>query len=78
MTKVSFCKYFKKQFDKTFTQYLNEFRIRKTCQGLQESNQQVTQIAMECGYENMSFFHRQFKKYVGITPAKYRSQYLNL
>ncbi|MDW7694795.1 AraC family transcriptional regulator [Flammeovirgaceae bacterium SG7u.111] len=78
MTKVSFCKYFKKQFSKSFTHYLNEFRIRKVCQGLQDTDFSINQLAMECGYENMSFFHRQFKKFVGLTPATYRSKYHSL
>ncbi|WP_052444160.1 AraC family transcriptional regulator [Flammeovirga sp. OC4] len=74
MTKSSFCKFFKKRFNKTFTQYLNEFRIHIICQELQDSNQPVTQIAMDCGYENMSYFHRQFKQVIGMTPAQYRKK----
>ncbi len=75
MTNVSFCKYFKKQFNKSFTNYLNEYRIRKACQILQESDHPLIHIALQCGYENMSFFHRQFKKYLTKTPNEYRSSY---
>ncbi|TYA64739.1 helix-turn-helix domain-containing protein, partial [Seonamhaeicola marinus] len=49
-----------------------EFRIRKTCILLQETNDKLTDISYKCGYENMSFFHRQFKKYMQITPYEYR------
>lgn len=76
MTQSSFCKYFKKQFNKTFTQYLNEFRIYNVCQQLQENNQSISEIALSCGYENMSYFHRQFLKIIHLTPAQYRSKYL--
>lgn len=68
----AFCKFFKKQFNRSFTNYLNEFRIRKTCILLQETNDKLTDISYKCGYENMSFFHRQFKKYMQITPYEYR------
>lgn len=74
MTKAAFCKYFKKEFKKTFTNYLNEYRIRKACLLLQETDENLLSIALNCGYENMSFFHRQFKKYLGLTPKEYRQK----
>ncbi|WP_405294335.1 AraC family transcriptional regulator [Algibacter sp. Ld11] len=75
MTEISFCKFFKRRFNKSFTNYLNEFRIRKTCQLLRDTNQKLIDVALNCGYENMSFFHRQFKKYLKITPGEYRMLY---
>lgn len=78
MTKSSFCKFFKKRFQKTFTQYLNEFRIHNVCQQLQETDLAVSQIAINCGYENLSYFHRQFRQVIGRTPAQYRSSFLNI
>ena len=72
MTEVSFCKFFKRRFRKSFTNYLNEFRIRKSCQLLRETDKKLIDVAMDCGYENMSFFHRQFKKYLSMTPNEYR------
>ncbi|MBB3701095.1 helix-turn-helix domain-containing protein [Flammeovirga yaeyamensis] len=78
MTKSSFCKFFKNRFKKTFTQYLNEFRVHSICQELQETNEPITQIAMDCGYENMSYFHRQFKLIMGMTPAEYRRKIIEI
>lgn len=75
MTKSSFCKYFKRRFDKTFTQYLNEFRIHSACQLLQKSNSTISEIAMDCGYENIAYFHKQFKKIINMTPSMYRKRY---
>lgn len=77
MTKSSFCKYFKKEFKKSFTNYLNEFRIRKACLLLYETDKNLLDISMSCGYENMSFFHRQFKKYLKMTPNEYRKKIYN-
>ena len=75
MTKPAFCKFFKNIFKKTFTTYLNEFRINHVCQELQSTSLPLMEIAMNCGYENMSYFHRQFKNIVGLTPAEYRKQF---
>ncbi len=74
MTAGAFCKYFKKQFNRSFTNYLNEFRIRKTCILLQDTDEKLSEISYKCGYENMSFFHRQFKKYMHMTPHEYRKK----
>ncbi|WP_299555374.1 AraC family transcriptional regulator [Seonamhaeicola sp.] len=74
LTDGAFCKYFKKQFKRSFTNYLNEFRIRKVCVLLQETNNKLLDIALNCGYENMSFFHRQFKKYIKMTPLEYKKK----
>lgn len=74
MTKGAFCKYFKKEFKRSFTNYLNEFRVRKVCLLLQETDNNLLDIALSCGYENMSFFHRQFKKHLLMTPMEYRKK----
>ncbi|WP_282134403.1 AraC family transcriptional regulator [Seonamhaeicola maritimus] len=74
MTDGAFCKYFKKEFNRSFTNYLNEFRIRKVCILLQDTNDKLLDIAFRCGYENMSFFHRQFKKYIKMTPLEYKKK----
>ncbi len=75
MTPVSFSKFFKKSFNKTFTSYLNEYRVSKACELLKESDISVEQIAFETGYPNLSFFHRQFKLFTKKTPANYRLEF---
>ena len=34
----------------------------------------VYEIAEQVGYHNVDYFHKKFKKYVGISPAEYRKQ----
>jgi AraC-like DNA-binding protein len=31
-------------------------------------------VALRCGYENIQFFHRLFKRATGLTPGQYRKQ----
>lgn len=73
MTKNAFCKYFKKRTNKTYIQFLNEFRIEKSCKLLKEkSDLSIAEIAYVSGFRNMSNFNRIFKKVKGITPVNYK------
>ena len=67
-----FCKYFKHQFGKTFTQYVNGLRLEKACRLLEETDLPVMEISLQCGFENLSYFVRLFKKDKGVTPSDYR------
>ena len=45
---------------------------------LSESDKTIIEIAFECGYENTSYFNRQFKMHCGITPNAFRDQITNM
>ena len=45
---------------------------------LVETNNSVSLIAEKCGYENDSYFMRQFKSHIGITPSEYRKKYSDM
>jgi len=76
MAPATFCRYFKKHFNKTFTCFLNEVRIGHACKLLQETDRSVAEIAFASGYNHLTHFNRQFKKLVGYNPKSYR-QVLN-
>lgn len=63
----------KKSIDKNFIHLLNELRIDKAKQLLVHSNKRNNEIASLVGYSNEEYFSKVFKKYVGMTPAKYRT-----
>lgn len=67
-----FSRFFKKSFDKTFIQYVNDLRIKKACELLHNSNQSVMEISLNVGFKNLSYFIRQFKSATGRTPSQYR------
>ncbi len=71
----AFCRYFKKRTNKTFVQFLNEIRISFACRLLLEENLPVSKTGYVCGYDNVSFFIKQFKKITGFTPLVYKSKY---
>lgn len=72
MAPATFCRYFKKHFNKTFTCLLNEVRIGHACKMLQETDLNVAEIAFASGYNHLTHFNRQFKKFVGYSPKAYR------
>lgn len=68
----AFCKFFKKVTGKTFSDYLNEIRIGNACILLIESDKPVSAIAIECGFENLSYFNRVFLKKKKLQPKHFR------
>ncbi len=73
MEKSAFCRFFKGKTQKTFTQFLNESRIDRACELLLKNEFSISQIAFECGFNNLANFYRQFKKITGKTPGEYVS-----
>jgi AraC-like DNA-binding protein len=68
----AFCRYFKKRTNKTFIKLLNEIRISQACRLLEDKDLPVATICYDCGYNNVSYFIRQFKEITGFTPLSYR------
>ncbi len=55
-------------------QYLNRKRIEKACEMLVTTNIPLCDIAGEIGYNDVYYFGRMFKKYIGISPGVYRKR----
>ncbi|MFD2932494.1 AraC family transcriptional regulator [Spirosoma flavum] len=73
MAPAAFCRYFKNRTRKTFVEYLNELRIGHARKLLINIDLSIGQVGLECGYNNSSHFHQQFKLHVGMTPLKYQT-----
>jgi len=74
MTIPSFCRFFKKNTNKTFTQFVNEFRVVHATKLLHETNDPISAICFDCGFNNFSHFNRYFKKITGKSPSQYRKE----
>ncbi|GGM96831.1 AraC family transcriptional regulator [Dyadobacter beijingensis] len=68
----AFCRYFKALTNRTFSEFLNDVRIGYACKLLHQSDLPITQIALECGYSNISYFNRCFKKINKMSPKEFR------
>lgn len=71
------CRIFKEIAGVSPIQYLIECRIAHARAMLTGSTRSVLEIGMDCGFDNVSYFIRQFKKCVGMTPGAYRKQTKN-
>ena len=67
-------RYFKEHFHITLSQYITHLRLAHAKQLLQDTDIPVTEIAMQSGYQNVSYFIRSFKKTYGVSPLKYRKK----
>jgi len=74
MSPAAFSRWFKARVGRVFQDYLNELRVAKVCGELTESEENVTQVAFRCGYNNLANFNRRFREITGLTPTKFRSQ----
>lgn len=72
MTPKYFCRAFKQITGRTPIDYLNYYRIECAGELLSVSDNSITEIALSCGFNDISYFARTFHKYKGISAQKYR------
>ncbi len=65
---------FVKKYNMPLRQYIIGERLRLASKLLLNSNSSVKIIALNCGFWNMSYFNRQFKKAFNMTPVEYRQR----
>ncbi len=68
---------FKKQMGKSPSEYIIELKLQLAKNMLDSTNMSIKQISEHIGYNDQYFFSRLFKKYLGISPQKYRSRQLH-
>lgn len=72
MSQKYFCLFFKEMTKKTPVEYLILYRIECAARKLRNSDSNVTEIALSCGFNDLSYFIKTFKNIKGVTPAKFR------
>ncbi|MBQ6811076.1 MAG: helix-turn-helix domain-containing protein, partial [Firmicutes bacterium] len=65
---------FSETFGRTITEYITSVRIEYAKTLLAEPGSSISEIALECGFEDVSYFSRVFKKSEGITPRDYKKK----
>lgn len=66
---------FKKQYNLSFKDYLNEYRIEKASELLKRSDEKIYKIAEKVGYNNTDYFINKFVQLKEKTPLQYRKQF---
>ena len=67
-----FMKFFKEHMHTGFVHYLNDYRLTMAHRMLGESQESILEIAQQCGFDNLSYFNRLFKRKYGVTPSQIR------
>ncbi|MBV8390120.1 MAG: helix-turn-helix transcriptional regulator [Mucilaginibacter sp.] len=75
MADNSFIRYFSQRIRQSFTSFVNEVRLNHATKLLIETQESVLNISLECGFNNLSHFNRQFKKIYQQGPLAYRKKY---
>jgi AraC-like DNA-binding protein len=58
----------------SFTSRLNELRLRKAAELLTMTSRRISDIAFECGFNDLSYFNRSFRRRFGLTPTAARGK----
>lgn len=72
----AFCRYFKKQTNMTFTDFVNNYRINQA-QIFLLKDFSVTEVCFHVGFESLSYFNKLFKHYTGKTPSEFKKKHLS-
>ncbi|MBR9883091.1 MAG: helix-turn-helix domain-containing protein [Oceanospirillales bacterium] len=68
MRPLQFSRMFKKAYDVTFQEMLQQLRVKEATRLLENPDLQILDVALTVGYRDHSYFCRVFKKYLGVTP----------
>jgi AraC-like DNA-binding protein len=75
MTPASFSRFFKLRTGKNLSDYIIDIRLGFSSRMLVDTTKSISEICFECGFNNLSYFNRIFKKKKGMTPKVFRSHY---
>lgn len=73
MSQTYFCYIFKQITGKTMVEYINSLRMKKVIDYLRNSTKSITEICFECGYKDLAYFNKVFKKETGLSPRSFRT-----
>lgn len=73
ISKGHLCRFFKEMTNMSPIDYLNFYRINQSAQLLLTTTEEVGEIALCTGFNNISYFNRTFRKHMHMTPSEYRS-----
>jgi len=73
MSRATFSRQFKLHAGRSFSTFINQVRLKAVCRALRETSGSITYIALEHGFNQLSFFNRLFRRELNMSPSDYRS-----
>jgi len=74
MRKRTFSRQFKRHLGRTFSEFVTHLRLQAASRELVETDRSVLEIACSCGFTDISFFNRIFRRILRCSPSKYRTR----
>lgn len=75
ISKSECCRSFKRVLKVTPFEYLMEYRVLKAAELLLKSKESISNIALDVGFNGISYFGKVFKKYMNCSPSEYRNKH---
>jgi AraC-like DNA-binding protein len=75
LSEAAFSRFFKLRAGKTLPRFINELRVGRACRLLVEEEMKIVDIALNCGFSNLTNFNRRFLEIAGYPPSDYRRQF---
>ena len=76
MNRSALCSWFKRCKGMTFSQFVTQYRLNTACELLKHSQKSVSEIGYLVGFSDVPHFVRVFTKEKGVSPGRYRKEYL--
>ena len=67
------CRFFKSMTRMSVISYLNFYRISRSIEMLEKTDLPVSRIALDSGYDNISYYNKVFKEHMHMTPGEFRN-----
>jgi AraC-like DNA-binding protein len=77
MSEGHFCRFFREMMRKSPIDYVNRFRTQQAAKQLEQNDNKIAAIALDTGFDNISYFISVFKQHMGYTPSHYRKKRQN-
>jgi AraC-like DNA-binding protein len=74
LTEAAFCRFFKRTTRLTFTQFVNQYRVHQA-QRMLLTDHSVTETALACGFESVSYFNKVFRRVTGENPLRFKQRH---
>jgi AraC-like DNA-binding protein len=74
MSEGQFCRFFKTMTGKTPVEYINGYRVRQAVELIRSTDRKLSDIALDTGFDNLSYFSKVFRQETGDTPSGFRKK----
>jgi AraC-like DNA-binding protein len=73
LTKPTFSRQFRRHTGRSLSDFLIGIRLQAACRELSTTSRSVLDVALGCGFTQVSFFNRAFRRAMGCSPSEYRA-----